>query len=266
MSVKILLPVALIAVGAALYGLSGSYFSQLQPQEETVEVEPEANQIEVHLVNRELVVGEAVSAEDFAPKMVDEKTALELGFSVEEPFIFEAGMVSRQGISADTWVKNDDFVTPEQDGYVELVIQDDYVPYPIKIDPNAIIGGLITHGSLVDIIALSSINQNLANESTVGTFQSVSISPVLMAVKVIKVDKNIIAATKNKAEITEVSLILELSRKDVAKLAIAKNIAQLEVHKSIGKQQAEQLHANSGDVLPDYRAIKEFRASELTVK
>ncbi len=99
-----------------------------------------------------------------------------------------------------------------------------------------------------------------------GTFQSVSISPVLIAVKVLKVEQDITPATKNSSEKKNTSLILELTRKQVAKLAIAKNIAQIEVHKSLGVKQAEQLHADAGDVLPDYRAIKEYRAGKVSIR
>lgn len=140
------------------------------------------------------------------------------------------------------------------------------MPYAILVNETDIIGGLITHGSIVDVVALSSEEQNLANEETVTDYQTVSVSPILMAVKVLKVSQETTQESRSESQSNHVTLILQLTQKQVAKLAIAKNITQLEVHKSLGEQEASALQANSGDVLPDYRAIVEFRADKVTVK
>jgi pilus assembly protein CpaB len=94
------------------------------------------------------------------------------------------------------------------------------------------------------------------------SFESININPVLVAIKVLKVEQN----ERFLEQEAKVNLILELTRKQVAKLSIAKSIATLEVHKSVGPEQAALLHANSGDVLPEYRAIVEYRAGSVAIR
>lgn len=258
MNLRILIPLALILVGAGLYGLSGSLIKQ--SSEPVVEVVNNVPMLSVWTSKNNLKKGEHVYQSGFSIDKVPETEVNQQGVSESLQLIFSPGMVASHDINSGQWVSQQDFLTPDQDGYIELVIEDNMVPYAIEVDPDTIVGGVITHGSLVDVIALSSLTQNLANNDTVNEYQTFTISPILMAVKVLKVQKSVVD------EETEVSLVLELTRKEIAKLVIAKRIAQLEVHKSIGKEEAEMLHANSGDVLPTYRAIKEFRAGEATVK
>lgn len=276
MNLRMLVPLALIAVGAGLYGLSGKLLTSNLPQEEPMaqmSEESEEETVRVWLAKQDLLPGQFVTAEHLQATMVTYSEARLHGLNENEEGVipdvsidFVNGLVAGSNLKAEQWVTNADFVTPKQNGYIELTISEGMVPYAIEVDPDTIVGGLITHGSYVDIIALSSVSQNLAAESNVRDFKSISISPVLMAIRVLKVQKEEKPATKVAPAMTEVSLILELSRKQIAKLVIAKKIALLEIHKSIGVEQAEELQANTGDVLPTYRAIKEFRAGDASVK
>ncbi|PJC86113.1 Flp pilus assembly protein CpaB [Vibrio sp. HA2012] len=277
MNLRILVPVALIAVGAGLYGLSGRILTSNIPSTDEPQSEVssgvEIKTVRIWTVNQDLLPGQLVTAELLDAQMVPYDEARLHGMTENEegtipditlPVV--EGMVSGETLTAGQWVTKTHFVTPKQERYIELTISEDMVPYAIKVDPDTIVGGVITHGSYVDIIALSSLTQNLATDTKVKDFQNISISPVLMAVRVLKVQKEEKPATKVSPATVEVSLILELSRRQIARLVIAKKIALLEVHKSIGQKQAEQLQANSGDVLPTYRAIKEFRAGSASVK
>lgn len=254
MNLRVLIPVALIMVGAGLYGLSGNLLSQ--KKEPIVEAVEDVLMVNIWKTKSELNKGQRVTRTDFIVEKVPESAANAQGISEDVEIEFVRGLVVTQDLTTGQWVTMNNLLKPEQDGYIELTISKNMVPYSIKVDPETIVGGVISHGSIVDVLALSSLTQNLANNDTVQEYQTFTISPILMAVKVIKVQKSDI---KDKIE---VSLVLELTRKDIARLVIAKKIAQLEVHISTGKEQAEQLHANSGDVLPTYRAIKEFRAGK----
>ncbi|PWI35239.1 Flp pilus assembly protein CpaB [Vibrio albus] len=284
MNLRILVPIALIAVGAGLYGLSGRILTSntSQPEEpkrelsgqiqETEEMATE-NRVRIWTAKQDILPGQFVTADTLQSRMVSYDEARMHGLAENEegmiPDInikFVAGMVAGDNLIAEQWVTNADFVTPKQDRYVDLTISENMVPYGMKVNPDTIVGGVITHGSYVDIIALSSQSQNLATTNKIKDFRNISISPVLMAVRVIKVQKTEKPATKVNPATVEVSLILELTRQQIAKLAIAKRISQLEFHKSMGPKQAELIQANSGDVLPTYRAIKEYRAGSSSVR
>ncbi|MDN3681432.1 Flp pilus assembly protein CpaB [Vibrio tapetis subsp. quintayensis] len=265
MRLKILLPVTLILTGAALFSLSKSYLNQVKPTVDLVEEKPPV-MVEIFVANKTMTFKHLALRSDIKSISVLEKNAFEMGYVPVKQFEWQDGLLVKSVVAEGQFITQELFVSPGDDEYIDFIIEKGYVPYPISVSENAIVGGLIRNGTLVDIVALSSVNQNLANDDQVGTFQSVSISPVLMAVKVLKVEQEITPATKNTSERKETSLILELTRKQVAKLAIAKNIAQIEVHKSLGREQAEQLHADAGDVLPDYRAIKEYRAGKVSIR
>jgi pilus assembly protein CpaB len=259
MNFRVLIPVALIFLGAGLYGLSGDILNQKDEPIEEIVIEDEPL-ISIWKAKSVLEPGQLVSIDDLSIVKVPESVANENGVVESVELELGKGAIAAQHIEIDQWVMAEHFLRPEQDGYISLTIAKNKVPFAINVDPDTIVGGVITHGSLVDVLALSSLTQNLANSETVQEYQTFTISPVLMAVKVIKIQKSEI---NNR---TEVSLVLELSRKEIAKLVIAKKIAQLEVHKSIGKEEAEKLQANSGDVLPTYRAIKEYRAGKTIIK
>lgn len=264
MKLKVLVPIALIAIGAGLYGLSSQYFSKnADVPKDSTNNEPEL--ASVYVVAKDILKGEAVTKASLEVRRIPVSQALQMGLDTSQPLNLPKGGVAMQAIPVGEYITASTLISPEDAGYINAVIDADKVPYAIAVNPTDIIGGLITHGTLVDVVALSSEQQNLANDDTVTSYQTVSVSPVLMAVKVIKVSQETHEEGRNKS-VTTVTLILELTQKQVAKLAIAKNIAQLEVHKSLGLQEASELQANSGDVLPDYRAIVEFRAGEATIK
>jgi len=259
MNLKILVPVALITIGAGLYGLSGKLMKQ-EVEPALVDVAEPVKMLGIWQVNQDVKAGQMVAREQLKRIQVSESDANKKGVSENVELHIVKGMVASRNLVSGAWVMPSDFVTPEQDGYVGLIIAKNKVPYGIRVDSDTIIGGVITHGSLIDVIALSSVDQNLAASDRVQPIRTVYLSPILIAVKVLKVE------TKPQDSEMEVSLVLELSRKELAKLVIAKKISQLEFHKSVGPEQAEFLQANSGDILPTYQAIKEFRAGEANTK
>ncbi|EGU48895.1 Flp pilus assembly protein CpaB [Vibrio ichthyoenteri ATCC 700023] len=264
MKLKVLVPIALIAIGAGLYGLSSQYFSKNAPAP-VVSADNQPELASVYVVAQAIPKGKAITKASLEIEKVTEEQALKMGIDPSQPLSIPKGGVAIQDMTEGDFITPATLISPDEPGYINAVIDPDKVPYAVIVNPTDIVGGLITHGSLVDVVALSSEQQNLANEDTVTSYQTVSVSPVLMAVKVIKVSQETHEEGRNKS-VTTITLILELTQKQVAKLAIAKNIAQLEVHKSLGLQEASELQANSGDVLPDYRAIVEFRAGEATIK
>lgn len=91
-----------------------------------------------------------------------------------------------------------------------------------------------------------------------------------MAVKSFQVEKIKLASTNLDTfdaveEAFDVNIVVELTRKQVSKLTIAKEISKLEVQKSIGDYEKSDLQADASDVLPGFKSIVEFRANDITI-
>lgn len=257
---KILVPVALIIVGAGLFGISQQYLSSNSDDNQQVNEAPTIKLVDTLIASQDITKGETLNRGHFEISSVPENEV-----AANTTLSIPPGAVALSDIAADSTLSADLIVTPDDSRYIEAMISDQMVPYPVIIGRESIVGGVISHGSIVDVIALSSQQQNLAIENEVDGFQTVSVSPILLAVKVLKVE-NLDSEEVGEEQLSGVIIVLELTRRQVATLSIAKNIAQLEIHKSIGVEHAEQLQANSGDVLPEYRAIVEYRGDSAKIR
>ena len=261
MKTKLIIAVATLAIVFGLYGLAGKLrTAEPVALSQTVETE---TKIKVWFVGRAVNRGEAVKRGDLQVKMLAESAANQLGITADVDFKFVKGAVYNRAIAAQQAVFVEDIVAPQDIAFIELVIKKRRVPFAIKVDNSDIIGGLIAYGSYVDILALSS------GGSELGQGKSVSIEPVLVGIKVLQVQHPSLDSALEVVSLSdkpqEINLVLELTQKQVATLTIAKRIAELQVHKSIGDVKTSDLSANAGDVLADYKAIKEFRADKITL-
>lgn len=262
MSSKIIFPVALVLIGAGLFGLSQNYLDNQKSNEVTVaeavvEETPE-NTVLVWVATESVEKKAQLSPELFELKAVPEQDAISRGVDPSEPFTIRDTWIAKNSIESDSWLSINDFVTPESEDYLDYALSENMVPYPMVVKASTIIGGSIRNGSEVDVIA---ITQQKVSE---GAYRvaSIDIQPILAAKTVLKVESNdgIISSNDN------VTVILELARNEVAMLTIAKSVATLELHRSAGVEQAALLNANSGDVLPQFKAIAEYRGDALSIR
>ncbi|EGU38677.1 Flp pilus assembly protein CpaB [Vibrio scophthalmi] len=260
---KILMLIALVAIAAGIFGLLLSK-SEPTPEIKVAEQIPEIFFKSYVLANGNVTKGGQVNRADFKIVKLSENEANQKGFDQDALFDFEHGSIYRTDLTEGQTVFASDVVQPSQPNYIELTLAKDHVPYPIEVSPSAIVGGVINIGSYVDILALTG-HQNPDPESEKQKKKQVSINPVLTNVKVLKISVENIDSGFGQGEIEQNYLILELDRKQVAVLTIAKNISAIEVHKSIGNYSLTELEANAGDVLPDFKAIKELRAEQIVV-
>lgn len=269
MNSKLLIALALLAIAAGGYGLFAP--ATPPPAQSTLAVESQpvpAKQWQVWFARHPLEKGQQITRADLELRPIDEPQALALGVNQDMTIDFTPEMRITQPLGQGAVVWPEMLLVPNQPGYIDLILTPDHVPFPIQVQEASIIGGVIQPGSLVDILALASLKQNLANDETVRSFETVSLTPILMGVKVLQVNRQQNREEKGRNEITtsQASVILELTRKQVATLTIARNIAQIEIHLSTGKRIASDLSANAGDVLTDYKAIQEYRADKATVR
>jgi pilus assembly protein CpaB len=262
MSSKIVVPIALVAVGAGMYGVSQDYLNQQQtataPVETVVQKPVEVKTVAVWVAKSSIEAKQKLDAELFELKTVPEADAIAKGIDPTKPFVISRTWIARTDIAKGEWLSSNSYVTPASEDYIDYALGHNMVPYPLDVHALTTIGGAIKSGALVDIIAITK------QEAHEGAYRinSVNIQPILAAKKILKVER----IEETYRQDGQVTVLLELTRKEVATLSIAKTIAKLEIHLSSGVEQAAQLQANSGDVLPQFKAIAEYRGAKLAIK
>lgn len=266
MKTKLIIAIATLAIAIGLYGL----LTEAPPATEikVTEIVVEEHKIKVWFLRNDVKRGQLVERSDFSIRQLPESEANALGIADESNMNFDKGSVYNRELTVQSAVFPE-YITATNDlEYVELVLAENRVPFVIQVDPDVIIGGVIGHGSYVDVLALASGGSKISfnsDELSQPKFKSISVSPVLIGVKVLTIQQGAMSGGRNNSDVTSTVLVLELTRKQVAKLTVAKRIADLEVHKSIGNYNAADLSADAGDVLADYKAIKEFRANKISI-
>lgn len=268
MRTKLILGIAVIAIVFGLYGLAGNLTKSNAPNV-TKEVTP-AKLISVWQLNSDVQSAEVVRANQLKIVKLEEEQGAAIGISEDMLFEYPSGSIFRSDMEAGTTLFATDIVAPNSPEYLDLTLSEGFVPYPLKVSPDAVVGGVIRASSYVDILALTNpehlVSVEVNSSDSVARGRAVSISPVLMGIKVLRVEQSINEETKDSSVAPDTHLILELDRKQVSILSVAKQISSLEVHKSVGDYAASELHADAGDVLPGFKSVIEYRAETVTIK
>lgn len=268
MNSKVLVFVSVLVIGLGMYGIffhGGSTSINLTPQKVAQKKGPQ--KINAIVSRQQMLPGDAITRDKIEIKSLTLADANHAGVSKDIVLDFNQRLFARKIIPAGAFIFPEDTITPDSRDYLDFIVKPNHIPYPLVVEKTAMIGGVIHEGSYIDILALASASQNMAERSSLNntSFKQLTLTPVLLGIKVLKftvigIDKE---ENKKNKEPEKVALILELTQKQVATLTVARRIALLEVHKSIGSNQEKaEMSANAGDVLEDYKAIKEFRAGE----
>lgn len=207
--------------------------------------------------------GQSVGRNDLTLMTWSESQAKQQGIRQNSTLTFVKGMAANNAIEAGQVVFPDMVTSPDQDGYFSLLIKPGQVPFPLTVSSTSVLAGVIQPGTYVDVLALSSRNQNLANAESVRDFKNMTVSPVLMGVRVLQVQRS---SKANVGASDKANLILSLTRKQASTALIARKMAELEVQVSSDDTPPWELTADAGDVVSSYRSIKEFRAETTTVQ
>lgn len=261
MNIKVVTLVAVLAIFAGGYGLT--HQSSAEPSQ-PVEQKKQEQLVKVYVAKHDLAKGESLSRSDVIVEKWKQAKANKFGLDKDQSLVFKTGQLVRTPILAGAVIYPENIISIQDPDYVDFIIQPNRIAFPLETTSDAIVGGVIRTNSHIDVLALTSTAQNLANDRSINSYKGVSLAPILMNIKVLKVATE--KVKENKEERDKTSLILELTPKQVSTLTIAKRIAQLEVHQTIDNVTAKDLSANSGDVMGTYHAITEFRAGNSSVK
>ncbi|CAM3794985.1 hypothetical protein VA7868_03096 [Vibrio aerogenes CECT 7868] len=261
---KLLMIMAIIAIGAGLAGIFFSGEKTPEPKVSVVKTPPhESVFYKVFRAGSLIKRGAHVHREDLEIVRLSESEARQHGIDGDSLFQLNPQAVYRANQNPGDFVLRQDIVLPDEPEFIGLTIAPDCVPYPVAVDPDAVVGGIIRSGSYVDVLALTGVS-NRTSELRHLPAKNITINPVLTHIRVLKIEPG--EHKIGDREKVQDHLILEVTRKQVAKLMVARQIARLEVYQSAGVASAKELRANAGDVLPDFKAVKELRANEIVVK
>ncbi len=255
MSRRVLLFLAFFLIIGGGYGLLTK--EDKQPKE-TAQVE--LIEFSAWRASRSLQQGEPVTAADLRPVTLSQQQAEQLGLTSQERFSLINDSLAAQPIAAGSIVSEQDIAGPDHPEYVELLLAPGMVAYPVTFAGNTGYPLVLSPGDFVDVVMISSLSQNMAENDTVNKFQGLSVAPLLRARKVLKVGENMVE--EGQPAIAETTLVLELSREEVSQMMLAKRVGLLDFHKSI-EEPLPQVRA--GDVLPDFSSVTELRGVKKVV-
>ncbi|MBF9002238.1 Flp pilus assembly protein CpaB [Vibrio nitrifigilis] len=261
MNIKLMIVIAIIAIGVGVYGMN--HRKIISPSTPKVEVKEKT--IAVYVAKKQLQPGDSITSQTISIENWSETKARSQGITGAISINYSLDPVAKVIIEPGTVISKSSFAIATDVDYIDFIINEGMTPYPLQVESKSIIGGVIRTNSFVDIMALASGSQNLANDRSIKSYKDVSLSPILTNIKVLKISEEKSGA-KGKSADEKSTLILEVTPKQVATLTIAQRIAQLEIHQSVKGATAKDLSANAGDVLESYHAIREFRAGSMTVK
>ncbi|MEC8081472.1 MAG: RcpC/CpaB family pilus assembly protein [Pseudomonadota bacterium] len=274
MKSRLLMYLSLIILGIGLIGIYMTKAAKPVPVEVTAvpvveETPPPEETIKVWKSKFDISKGQFVNRDGFYIDELPKPQAFELGAAQDITLSFTDGMVIKKAINTGDAVFPEDFSTPSETGYFRFALEEGFMPVPVAVRASAVLGDVIQAGSVVDILALVSPTENLNNGALVRDLSNVSLTSVVNGVKVLQVYKkevdkqtsgsvlSTIAPTGQ--DLNMVTLIMQLTKDQAAKVAMARNISQLEVLLSSNKTRRSNITVDSGDLLPEAKPVRELR-------
>lgn len=260
MNSKIILGLAFLAISIGLYGVVNVPMDTfpVQPEEPIIEVT-----FKVWKLTHPAVKGQQLKRSDFVIEYLPEARAALLGIDRNIELDWNAPQFAVHDIAAYELVDLNMLTSPGDSQYLQAVIRPGFVPYNVKVPGRDVLGGTIAVGDLVDISVLSTPDQNLSSEDTVSDIQHLTMVPLLAQIPVLDMvtsEKAVSTLTLEKE--TQVTLILQVTNQQLAQLTVAQRIAEVAVHKSLGKEFSDDLEADSSDIIPSSGGtggIREYR-------
>ncbi|USH05081.1 Flp pilus assembly protein CpaB [Grimontia kaedaensis] len=253
MSQRLFFIIAMLSIGIGVLGLSGVFQTQPSTASPVSHISYQVAQLKEPLKK-----GQILESGNFRYFRINEETALEKGVSYNTDISINPGMVAKRSISTKEYLSQNDFINPDDPGYVDAVIKTGMIPYSLTIEKKMFIGSGISVGDKVDIMILTSDDQNIGESSRnkfIESFRTLSVSPLLQNVRILAIDEE-----NNEL----LPLTIELDRAQVAKMVIARRIGILEVIKSTDKflRPSLGLSADTHDVLPNFKSVTEIRGQQ----
>jgi|GEM_PF-2122870 len=253
---------AILALGVGVYGVFNEVFATKPAPTEIEQVAVPERKVRVWLANTTIERGENFSAELVEAEMRLEDEAdyalLDLPYS--------KGAVFRHRVRPGEMLTSDDLITPDNPDYVDTIIKPGMSAFPLAMEQRHIIAAGVKAGDFIDILALTSLQQNMAQRDSVQSPRdaNIDVKPLLNQVRVLAVrgktydNQDLIHYSQDEAS-AMVTVVLEIPHRFISKMTLARRLSALEIYKS--RSQMYLPEAQTKDILPGYQGIVELRGS-----
>ncbi|TCT43933.1 pilus assembly protein CpaB [Vibrio crassostreae] len=262
--------VLLVAIAALIVGALGviDLFKSEPKPSTTAEVAEEKSEeyVSVWMTTKAYEKGRAIDAQGVVKQQLPLSEALTLGVREDAQISFSPSILLNRSLNAGEVVLPEYQVTPGQSGYIDLLVTEGMTLYPLKVSDKNLINDYIRPGTSIDILTVSSPNDNLAGIiDKPKRFRGVKASMFLKNVKVLNIgndetgDSSITArATSKEDGLTTV--VIEVSPDELPKLALAQRTMHIEIYRSQTYTQPE--YAEVRNIIDNYTGIAELRGNE----
>ncbi|MGF1691808.1 Flp pilus assembly protein CpaB [Photobacterium kagoshimensis] len=252
---------ALLALGVGLYGV----FTELFKPEQQVTVQQQApveKKVKVWLATADIKKGQNFTTDELASEMRLERDA---DFALLD-LPYNQGAVFRHNVKLGEMLTQEDLITPDQPDYIDTIISAGMTPFPLAVEQRHIIAAGVQAGDYIDILALTSLQQNMSSSDRVESPRAanIDVKPLLNRIRVLAVqgktydDQDLVNYGADEAS-TLVTLVLEIPHRFISKMTLARRLSALEIYKS--KAASRIPNAQTKDILPGYQGIVEMRGS-----
>lgn len=262
--------VLLVAIAALIVGALGVVdLLKSEPQPTTTaEVVEQKNEehVAVWMTTKPYEKGRAIDAQGVVKQQLPLSEALTLGVREDAQISFSPSILLNRSLNAGEVVLPEYQVTPGQPGYIDLLVTEGMTLYPLKVSDKNLINDYIRPGTSIDILTVSSPNDNLAGIiDKPKRFRGVKASMFLKNVKVLNIgndatgDSSITARAPSKED-GLTTVVIEVSPDELPKLALAQRTMHIEIYRSQTYTQPE--FAEVRNIIDNYTGIAELRGNE----
>ena len=263
---RLVLLVAIVALIVGALGVIDLFKSDPQPIATAAVVENTNEEyVGVWMTTEAYEKGHAISAQGVVKQQLPLNEALALGVREDAQISFSPSILLNRRLDLGDVVLPEYQVSPGQPGYIDLLVTEGMTLYPLEVSDQNLINDYIRPGSFIDILTVSSPNDNLAqNIDKPKRFRGVKASMFLKHVKVLNIgddakgDSSVTARSPSK-ENGLTTVVIEVKPDDLAKLALAQRTMHIEIYRSQTYNKPE--YAEVRNVIDNYTDIEELRGN-----
>ncbi|MHA2878620.1 Flp pilus assembly protein CpaB [Vibrio campbellii] len=263
---RLVLLVAIVALIVGALGVIDLFKSDPQPIATAAVVENTNEEyVAVWMTTEAYEKGHAISAQGVVKQQLPLNEALALGVREDAQISFSPSILLNRSLELGDVVLPEYQVSPGQPGYIDLLVTEGMTLYPLEVSDQNLINDYIRPGSFIDILTVSSPNDNLAqNIDKPKRFKGVKASMFLKHVKVLNIgddakgDSSVTARSPSK-ENGLTTVVIEVKPDDLAKLALAQRTMHIEIYRSQTYNKPE--YAEVRNVIDNYTGIEELRGN-----
>lgn len=226
--------------------------------------------VAVWITTKTFEKGDEITSDGLVKQQLPLNEALSLGIREDTTIKFSSSVLLNRGLDKGEIVLPDYLVAPEQPGYIDLLVSEGMTLYPLKVSSRNLINDYIRPGTLIDILTVSSPNENLAeNIDKPKGFRGVEASMLLKRIKVLNVgssgegsdgsENSYVSAQAPSEEDGMITVVIEVDPNELARLALAQRTMHIEIYRSQTYTRSES--AEVRNVIDNYTGIEELRGN-----